>query len=90
MSAQTWVTPMMLTSSCAVAFGVLLLDQLREDALEIGQLHQLCQFSRGGIRENRSAGDHDHSIADLFNDLKHMRDVEDGFPFGRRGLAAGL
>src|SRR5271155_706814 len=63
-------------------FRVLLLDQLREDAFETRQLHKLRQLRRRCVRTNLSLGDHNDAAANLLDNFKHMRNVEDGFTLG--------
>lgn len=50
----------------------LLLDQLRKEAFQIGEAHQLRKFGGASIGQNPAFGDNDDAVADLFDDFKHM------------------
>ncbi len=68
---------MMSTSSRGDAVGVLLLDELGEDAFEIGELQGGLQLGGWGVGEDLSFGDDDDAIADQLDDFEDVRDVED-------------
>ena len=59
--------------------GVLLLDELGEDAFEVGELEGGFEFGGWGVGEDLAFGDDDDAIADELDHLKDVRDVEDGF-----------
>ena len=57
----------------------LLLHQLCKDAFKIWKAHQLNQIRGRSIGQNSSFCNHDDTAANLFDDFKHMRDIENGF-----------
>ena len=59
--------------------GVVLLDELREDAFEIGQGEQAFEVGWSRVGADAAAGEDDDAVADLLDDFEHVRDVEDGF-----------
>ena len=61
------------------ALGILLLDELRKNALEIGERQRSLEFGGGRIGENLAFRDDDNSVTDDLNYLKHVRDVENRF-----------
>ena len=60
-------------------FGVGLLDELGEDALEGWQVHELGELAGRGVGDNLAAGEHDNPVADELHSFEDVRDVEDGF-----------
>ena len=55
--------------------GVLLLNQLRKDAFEIGETHQLRQFGGRCVGQNSSPPNHHDSFTDLLHRFQHVRDI---------------
>jgi hypothetical protein len=55
-------------------FRIFLLNQLRKDAFEVGQFHELGQFGRAGVGQY-FAFRYDHNAAtNLLHDFENMRE----------------
>ena len=61
------------------ALGVLLLDKLGEDTLEIGERKRVFELGRGCVGEDLSFRYDDDTVTDQLDYLKHVGDVEDCF-----------
>jgi hypothetical protein len=67
--------------SAAQGARVLLLNQLRKDAFKIGKAHQPGEIGGRSVGQDPALCNDDDAVADLLDDFKHMRDVEDRFAF---------
>ena len=72
------------------ALGILLLNELSEDALEIGEREGGLEFGRRRVGQDFSLCDNDDAMADEFDDLKDVGDVEDCLCPALRGAATDL
>src|ERR1035437_6485376 len=60
--------------------SIFLLDELREDAFKVGELQRSPEFGGRRVGEDSAFGDDNDSVADEFDNLQDMRDIENGFP----------
>jgi hypothetical protein len=71
-----------VNNGLSAATGILLLNELREDALKVGQAHETGKIAGGCVGEKFALGDDDDTAANLFHHFEDVRDVKDGFALG--------
>ena len=69
---------------------VLLLYELRKNAFQIRQAHQIRKIGGASVGQYSSLRNHDDAIANLLDHFKHVRNVEDRFAPVPRAVQEGL
>src|SRR5579872_3121824 len=60
-------------------FHVVLLDELGEDLLQVRKVHEIAQAADRIVGDDAAAVEHYDVLADLLDELEHVRDIQDNF-----------